>query len=323
MGTSAWTIADEYYIESKRTVFFNATLRSEYKLPSIGEGTLTVFAPKPPDTDSQVISSSKLTVNGLGAPEGAERNQSRQMLGVRLESTQLRGKKQIDVRTEYRGKLYSRELKEGNRNSEVAELTNDSKRLYTSKTETMNWGNPIFMDWLSSSGLIRKGAETDIEFARRSYLYIVRNGKYGGDTNSYRSRRPSEVCKTISNDCGGLALLFVASMRANQIPARSLFGRWAMNQDGDYGQFHVIAEFYASGVGWVPVDISSAILHSPSAPEEHFGRDSGRFIVFHIDTDITPIENFTHGWAQYPIIHWNGSGDMWKNFSESSSWKVR
>jgi transglutaminase-like putative cysteine protease len=43
----------------------------------------------------------------------------------------------------------------------------------------------------------------------------------------------------------------------------------------------VKAEFFAEGIGWVPVDISSAITqHDVSAS---FGRDNGDFIVMNFD----------------------------------------
>ena len=49
-----------------------------------------------------------------------------------------------------------------------------------------------------------------------------------------------------------------------------------------YFQEHIKAEFYAQGVGWVPVDLSSAVLHDTSdAKLRYFGNDAGR----HATTD--------------------------------------
>ena len=38
-----------------------------------------------------------------------------------------------------------------------------------------------------------------------------------------------------------------------------------------------MAEFFADGVGWVPVDPSLG----------HFGGDAGNFLTFHVDPDVT------------------------------------
>jgi transglutaminase-like putative cysteine protease len=89
--------------------------------------------------------------------------------------------------------------------------------------------------------------------------------------------------------------LFVAAMRANGIPARSLVGKWAASMKpgvviGDIpnAMQHVKAEFYADGVGWVPVDQSAAVLQDKSADElAHFGKDPGDFLAFHVDFELT------------------------------------
>ena len=52
-------------------------------------------------------------------------------------------------------------------------------------------------------------------------------------------------------ECGDYSALFVALCRANGIPARPVIGRWATSEAGDW---HVWAEFYLPGYGWIPVD---------------------------------------------------------------------
>ncbi|HTU23910.1 MAG TPA: hypothetical protein VMF30_00845, partial [Pirellulales bacterium] len=50
---------------------------------------------------------------------------------------------------------------------------------------------------------------------------------------------------------------------------------------------HVKAEFHAPGVGWVPVDLSSAV-ESDKSPEglKYFGHDAGDFLATHLDYDV-------------------------------------
>ena len=105
-------------------------------------------------------------------------------------------------------------------------------------------------------------------------------------------RAASHVCKDRKSDCGGLcARLFVTILRANGIPARQLVGRWATSAEplqkiGEvlFNQQHVKAEFYAVGIGWVPVDLSSAVQWDRSSDGlNYFGQDPGDFMVLHLD----------------------------------------
>jgi transglutaminase-like putative cysteine protease len=107
-------------------------------------------------------------------------------------------------------------------------------------------------------------------------------------------RSASHVCEAGKSDCGGLSVLFVAALRANQVPARVLVGRWAQSSrpgeqlEGEgYYQTHVIAEFWADRVGWVPVDMALGLRKQPEGQEfKHFGNDPGNFIALHIDPEL-------------------------------------
>jgi len=107
-------------------------------------------------------------------------------------------------------------------------------------------------------------------------------------------RSASHVCEAGKSDCGGLSVLLVAALRANQVPARVLVGRWAHSSKSgeqlegeNYYQTHVIAEFWADGVGWVPVDMALGLHKQPPGQEfKHFGNDPGNFLALHIDPDL-------------------------------------
>ena len=47
------------------------------------------------------------------------------------------------------------------------------------------------------------------------------------------------------------------------------------------------AEFFARGIGWVPVDLSSAVLHDKTeAGLLFFGHDPGDFLTLHVNPDL-------------------------------------
>ncbi len=60
-------------------------------------------------------------------------------------------------------------------------------------------------------------------------------------------------------ECGDYSALFTALCRAAGIPARTVVGRWATSSPDDW---HVWAEFYLPGYGWLPVDPTDADLNN-------------------------------------------------------------
>ncbi|MBN9522994.1 transglutaminase domain-containing protein, partial [bacterium] len=116
------------------------------------------------------------------------------------------------------------------------------------------------------------------------------------------------------------SVLFVAALRASGVPARALYGRWAASAVPDatlggaaYLQWHVKAEFFAAGVGWVPADPGGAVQHDRTPGGlTYFGTDPGDFITFHTDphlaldtgtTGVRPVRNL-----QTPVWWVTGRG---------------
>jgi transglutaminase-like putative cysteine protease len=126
---------------------------------------------------------------------------------------------------------------------------------------------------------ITKGANTDVEKARAIYEWIVDNtfrdpkvrGCGWGDIKSMLETR------NFGGKCGDLNAMFVGMARSVGIPARDVYGvRVAPSQFGyksmglgstnaSKGQ-HCRAEFFARGIGWVPVDpadVRKVVLEEP------------------------------------------------------------
>jgi len=317
----------KFYVEAKPVLKFKATLTERWVNPDVGEGTLYVFAPVLPELPEQRKVSTLLQVRGndkLKAEEVVEEGvDKRPMLRLCIDSNEMSPKSGRTLQLEYKGILYARTLKLGKAPKVVPELTEYERRQYLAASVTMDHNDSEFLRWMNENGLKRRGDEDAMQFAHRVFSYFIENGKYGGDTSCYEARRPSRVCKSFASDCGGFALLFVAVMRANDVPSRTLFGRWAIQQTDEYGQYHVMAEFFVEKSGWVPVDIAGTIVHKPKDPNAFFGSADGRFIVFHVDTDLEPSKGFCHAWAQYMLLQWSGEGDFWKGHQLNSKWDVQ
>jgi transglutaminase-like putative cysteine protease len=114
-------------------------------------------------------------------------------------------------------------------------LTSEELRRYLAVLPHIDWRDKTFQSWLASSGLRFDGSERDIAFAYRVFSYILSHVTYGSPLND--DRHPSVTCQSPRGDCGAISLLYVAALRANGVPARTVWGRWALNQtDPNYGQ---------------------------------------------------------------------------------------
>jgi hypothetical protein len=315
-----------FHVESRPAFTFQATLTEDWVCPHAGDGILRVYAPVLPELPGQRKVSTRLYVVGEDRPKArdiTERSIDRRpMLALDIKSNQLAPSAGISLRLRYVGTLFARTLRRGAPPRPVPDLAVDERRRYLMASTTMDHTNREFRRWMTEHGLKRQKDEDSMRFAYRVFTHFIDNAHYGGDTSSYEKRRPSQVCKSFANDCGGLALLFVAVMRANDVPARTLFGRWAIPQTDSYGQYHVIAEFFVDKSGWVPVDIAGTLVHKPKDSYAFFGNTDGQFLAFHIDTDLEPAGDCRHGWAQYLLVQWQGTGDAGRDQHVESKWEV-
>jgi len=146
--------------------------------------------------------------------------------------------------------------------------------------------NTAATELIPTDGIVRetaqalvKGAKTDVEKARAIYEWIVDNtfrdpkvrGCGWGDIKSMLES------KNFGGKCGDLNAMFVGLARSVGLPARDVYGvRVAPSQLGykslglgspnaSKGQ-HCRAEFFAQGIGWVPVDpadVRKVVLEEP------------------------------------------------------------
>ena len=178
----------------------------------------------------------------------------------------------------------------------------------------------------------RAREESDLAFARRVFLDLRAACRY--EYTARMDRRASAVCKAGKSDCGGLSALLVATLRANGVPSRVLFGRWASSAVAaatlgglPYYQTHIKAEFFAAGIGWVPVDLASGILHDRSRRGlAYFGNDPGDFLTFHIDPSL---DLDTHIFGRQTVTclqvpaYWASGPGSFEGQSIKEEWEVK
>ncbi len=242
--------------------------------------------------------------------------------------------KGIAVRATYQALLRSRRLVSARPHEEGGrppELTRAERLAALGPSDTFDFKNGKFQKWLDDSRLRRKKGEHDIDFARRVFLHV--KGTYTYKFPTGHDGKASSTCVARHGDCGSLSAVFVSALRANGIPARALVGRWAQSKkpgdkvgDLPYYQAHTKAEFFAEGVGWVPVDQSQALDDKAVGGLAFFGNDRGDFLVQNVDFDVVvDTKRFGRKTVSHlqGILYWTTGQGSFDGSKVSEDWQVR
>jgi hypothetical protein len=298
-----------------------AELTLKLRAPRLNAQEWVVYGAQLPVLACQTGVSSTMVPEGEMARELSPDH--RPILRARIQAESPEQQKNLELRYDYQATLWSRRLARlplpaGSRDveaSEVPPLDDGERHAALAAGGLFDLKSEAFRRWCDDEQLHRGPGEGEIDFARRVFLAIKRGFTYVFEDTL--DRHASQICRSRRSDCGGLSVLFASALRAEKIPARILVGRWAksgeMKGGNLYGQWHVKAEFYAQGVGWVPVDPACGVLHDKS-PDGlvFFGNDPGDFIVLHLDADLL-CDTIHFGrqsvvWLQTPSYWAIGSG---------------
>jgi hypothetical protein len=269
-----------------------AVITFEVNAPKLKAVEWAILAPRLPELPGQTNVKSSLNFPSDNIEDLSPLKRPWMSARVKVKGKDMESS--ITIRTTYEADLLSRTLvpvPEGTKLPVVKPLTDSERKLWLRTSATLDFDKPDFKDWLKQNELIRKKDESDLEYGKRVYLFVTR--KYDYYYRDNMNRAATAVCKVGKSDCGGLSILVVSALRSQGVPARLLAGRWAKSAKhgqrvGDVPdlQWHVIAEFFCDGIGWVPFDAASGLDRNLD-PLECFGRDRGNFIALHVDTDVT------------------------------------
>jgi hypothetical protein len=317
----------QYALEVDRAKRVTAIYTCNIHAPRLVATNWIFFATRPPDLTGQRILQATMTPAGTAVADLSPLCRPLLRAEVAVQNDSQRYGAAVEVR--YEADLFARRLVAAGR-ARLAEvnLTAGQRRLALRPAGLMDYTIGKFRAWMARNGLTREAKEGEVDFGRRVFQFIAKDFHYEylGDE---QDRSLANVTAVKKSDCGGLCVLFVAAMRSQGIPARALVGRWATSAThGKHGdsQEHVKAEFFAQDVGWVPVDLSSAILSDKTAEKlAYFGRDPGDHLAFCVDTDV-PIDTRYFGvkritWLQSACYWAKGAGNF-DGESTSEDWKV-
>lgn len=308
-----------YVLESRPARHVQATLSTEIALPNAKVEHWFIYAPQVPDLPCQHDVLCHFEPGGHAVRELSPLARPLTLLQIND------GRKAVVTLLSIDATLYSRRLVPVGKDqpaARVTELTPDQVAQHTRGSALADYQAPAVQAWMLGNRLTRTGDESELAFAHRVFSCIKHHFTYEYPTDNHAA---SQVCQAGRADCGGLSALFAAVMRANHVPTRMLGGRWAVSQTAKSYQVHVKADFFAPGIGWVPVDASNAVTHD-NGENLYFGNDPGDFLALMSDEDAL-LESFVSGQKHVRYmqgIHywWQGSGSG-KNGRFNEKWTVR
>ncbi|MFO0940199.1 MAG: transglutaminase-like domain-containing protein [Pirellulales bacterium] len=331
------SLNSEFWIDRHSAQTVQTKLSMTVTTNSLVAETWVFALPENPTTPGQVVHSSSTIPSSKRIRDRSVL--ARPILYTKFSADSEELKRTASIQADSEVELYSRSLRSGkefggkpkNESPQVDLLPELTRKYFLRPTGECDYNNKAFQEWKAKNELAREETEGEVLFAKRVFQKLVRNYKYVYIPDQNRSA--SAICKIDKTDCGGLSILFSALMRSEGIPARVLAGRWAKSaKDGElidgsrYYQYHVIAEFYADGVGWVPLDLSSTILHDRTPEKmQYFGQDHGNFVVMHVDTGIDfdsgLFGKYRNAFLQIPAFWVRGTGTL-KDKKVQESWEV-
>ncbi len=133
----------------------------------------------------------------------------------------------------------------------------------------------------------KANAHTDLEKARAIYNHVVSTVKYDKTGKGWGRGDIYYACEERRGNCTDFHAIFIGYARAVGIPARFAIGfpLPADRGEGKIAGYHCWAEFYAKGIGWVPIDASEA-SKDPSKREYFFGAHDENRVEFSEGRDV-------------------------------------
>lgn len=150
-------------------------------------------------------------------------------------------------------------------------------------------------------------ARSDLEKARSIYNHVIATVKYDKSGKGWGRGDIYYACDARRGNCTDFHAIFIGYCRAAGVPARFAIGvpLPASGGAGEIAGYHCWAEFFADGIGWVPVDASEA-AKEPSRREYFFGAldenriefSRGRDLVLNPRQQSEPLNFFVYPYAE-------------------------
>jgi transglutaminase-like putative cysteine protease len=132
-----------------------------------------------------------------------------------------------------------------------------------------------------------QGKQGTVEKAHAIYDFVFQTVRYDKSGAGWGRGDSLWVCDAKHGNCTDFHSLFISLARAEGIPARFEIGfPVPSGAEGTIPGYHCWAEFFVTGLGWVPVDISEA-WKDPKKRDYFFGSVDANRVQFSLGRDLT------------------------------------
>jgi len=319
-----------------------ATLTTSVTSPSTNNGTLRWFAPIPPNNETQQTISYNLKCLEYPYLKSSVVNDvndaSRKYLKIELPINSQTFLAPVTFEITYTLDLFNISLTRSAKvsNQPTTPINESINKAALLETSMINFKSSEFLQYLNENDLTKKTTESNLAFAYRAFKIIARDlarrTKPDSPAINVFEMKLSKICQPSNTaaDCGACSILFTGVMRANNVPCILKVGRWALNEELGYGQYHVKAAFLNDiDNRFMDVDQTFARndLQAGRSPEDAFSKHQGIFITMHENTDVAPDGYLQAGrQSQIPINQFATScyiGSSFFNPKFEDHWKVQ
>lgn len=182
------------------------------------------------------------------------------------------------IRTSLTATVCNQQLVQG-RPAKAVSIDSEDQNIFTSATPTFDFDQPDVKKWMNSNSMWKRKNEKTLAFAQRVYQLLRRKLPY--NTADGGKWICSQILRTGYGECCRHAIVGTSILRANGIPARTVCGLWAINEQSKGA--HCWGEFFLEGTGWVPYD--TTIDDKNKNTELYFGRKKGEVLAGMVDFD--------------------------------------
>ena len=211
------------------------------------------WVPVPTNGDYQVISDEAIVADGATKAEMTEDELGNKMAYIEWDASVDPAVRKADVSFH----AVRTEALRPDLSAESGEIPAEISEKYLGSSKMVATEDPAVVALAEE---ITAGKTTCVDKAQAIYDWIYDNMERDNDVVGCGD---GDVCRLITEDqragkCTDIGSVFIALCRASGVPANEMFGI-RMNADDITGNQHCWVEFYAPGIGWVPVDIADVL----------------------------------------------------------------
>jgi transglutaminase-like putative cysteine protease len=252
-----------------------------------------IYCPEPPTLPGQTVHGFRMDPEARAISELSDAAQP--MLYARVR--RVRGKYQDRLEVNAGGEVTLEDVrlvrtpKAKGGDPTPPKLSDEERTRYLARTDLFDFDHEAVGRFVEELNLARQPGEQDADYAYRVFQIIRYRLSFRNDPPALPNVSSVLTSGRMRHDSLGLCVTYGALLRRGGVPARVRVGRWLADSAADNAirggtgrSPHARVEFFADGVGWVPVDFAMALRDDPSpAGLMWFGHDDGGMLTLHLD----------------------------------------